>query len=95
MQKGKVYAKGDRWYLRYQEPAIVDGRKAWRDRYINLGPRERFSSASAAEKECRQTINDALCKAAAMTADTMQPVNDFITNVYFPGRAPTYAPSNS
>jgi integrase len=58
----------------------------WRDRYINLAPRDRFSSAAAVEKECRQTINDALGKADAMTADTMQPVNDFITNVYFPNR---------
>jgi integrase len=86
MQTGKVYIKGDRWYFRYQEPVIEGGQKKWRDRYINLAPRERFSSATAAEKECRQVINEALGKAEAMTADTMTPVNDFIANVYFAGR---------
>jgi hypothetical protein len=35
---------------RYQEPVNVDGRKAWRDKYINLAPPDRFSSASAAER---------------------------------------------
>jgi integrase len=86
MQRGKIYIKGDRWYFRYQEPIIVAGEKRWRDKYINLAPRERFSSAAAVEKECRQVIHDALGKADTMTADTMQPVNDFIKNVYFPGR---------
>jgi hypothetical protein len=73
MQRGKIYVKGNCWYFRYQEPVNVDGRKAWRDKYINLAPRDRFSSASAAEKECRQKINEALGKADAMTADTMTP----------------------
>jgi integrase len=86
MQTGKVYVKGNRWYFRYQEPFIANGQKVWRDRYINLAPRERFSSAAAAEKECRQVINDALGKADTMTTDTMQPVNDFIEHFYFPGR---------
>ena len=86
MQTGKIYVKGNRWYFRYQEPFIAGGQKIWRDKYINLAPRERFPSAAAAEKECRQVINDALGKADMMTADTMQPVNDFIENFYFPGR---------
>jgi integrase len=86
MQSGKIYVKANRWYFRSQEPVIVDGRKVWRDKYINLAPRKRFPSAAAAEKECRQIISDALGKAEAMTADTMQTVNDFITNFYFPGR---------
>jgi integrase len=86
MQKGKIYAKGNRWYFRYQEPFLAAGQRVWRDKYINLAPRERFSSAAAVEKECRQVINDALNKADAMTADTMQPVNDFIEKVYFPSR---------
>jgi integrase len=86
MQSGKVYVKGNRWYFRYQEPAILGGQKVWRDKYINLAPRARFTSAAAAEKECRQVINDALGKADAMTADTMEPVNDFIEKVYFPGK---------
>jgi integrase len=86
MQNGKIYVKGNRWYFRYQEPAIADGQRLWRDKYINLAPRERFSSAAAVEKEYRQVITDALGKADTMTADTMQPVNAFITKVYFPGR---------
>jgi len=86
MQTGKVYVKGNRWYFRYQEPFIADGQKVWRDKYLNLAPRERFSSAAAVEKECRQVISSALGKADTMTADTMQPVNDFIENVYFSGR---------
>ena len=86
MQTGKIYVKGNRWYFRYQEP-VVDGQgKRWRDRYINLAPRERFPSAAAVEKECRQVISDALGKADIMTADTMQLVNDFVQKVYFPGR---------
>ena len=86
MQSGKTYVKGNRWYFRYQEPFITNGQKVWRDKYINLAPRERFSSSAAAEKECRQIINDALGKADTMTADTMQPVNDFIEHFYFPSR---------
>jgi integrase len=84
VQKGKIYVKGNRWYFRYQEPFTTNGQKGWRDRYINLAPREQFSSASAVEKECRQTINEALGKADAMTADSMTPINDFIEHVYFP-----------
>ena len=86
MQKGKIYIKGNRWYFRYQEPFIADGQKVWRDKYLNLAPRERFSSAAAVEKECRQIISDTLGKADSMTGDSMQPVNDFIKNFYFPGR---------
>jgi integrase len=86
MQRGKIYVKGKRWYFRYSEPALVNGRKVWRDRYINLAPRDRFTSASAAEKECRQTIADALGKADVMTADSMAPINQFIESVYFPSR---------
>jgi integrase len=86
VQTGKIYIKGKRWYFRYQEPVVVDGQKVWRDRYLNLAPRDRFPSAAAVEKECRQMITDALGQAATMTADSMQPVNDFIANVYFKGR---------
>ena len=86
MQSGKIYVKGNRWYFRYQEPVVVDGQKVWRDRYLNLASRDRFPSASAVEKECLQVITDALGQAATMTADSMQPVNDFISNVYFKGR---------
>jgi integrase len=86
MQNGKIYVKGNRWYFRYQEPVIADGQKVWRDKYINLGPRKRFSSRTAAEKECRQVINDVLGKADTMTADNMQPVNHFIEKIYFPSR---------
>ena len=39
MQSGKVYLKGGRWYFRYQAPVVHDGKKVWRDKYINLGPR--------------------------------------------------------
>lgn len=85
-QQGKIYVKGNRWYFRYQEPVVANGQRSWRDRYLNLAPREAFSSAAAVEKDCRQIINDALNKAATMTADTMQPVNDFIEHIYFPGR---------
>ncbi len=86
MQNGKIYVKGNRWYFRYQEPFIASGRKAWRDKYINLGPRNRFASPTAAEKECRQVINDALGKADLMTASSMQPANEFIEKIYFPSR---------
>jgi len=89
LQSGKIYVKGNRWYFRYQEPFIANGQKVWRDKYINLAPRAQFSSETAVEKEFRQTINDALGNADAMTADTMQPVNDFIENFYFPGRKDT------
>jgi integrase len=93
MQTGKTYIKGNRWYFRYQEP-IVDGQgKSWRDRYINLAPREQFASASAVEKEFRQTINDALGKADAMTANTMQPVNSFIEHVFFTKKEGILRPS--
>jgi hypothetical protein len=92
MQNGKIYVKGNRWYFRYQEPVLIAGQKKWRDKYINLAPRKRFSSATAAEKEYRQVINDALGKADTMTADTMQLVNDFIKRVYFPGRKDDLAP---
>jgi integrase len=86
MQSGKVYVKGNRWYFRFQEPFIADGQKVWRDKYLNLAPRSQFSSAAAVKKECRQIISDPLGRADTMTADTMQPVNDFIENFYFPSR---------
>lgn len=93
MQNGKIYTKGNRWYFRYQEP-IVDGQgKSWRDKYVNLAPRAQFSSASAVEKQFRQTINDALGKADAMTANTMQPVNNFIDHVFFTRREGILRPS--
>jgi integrase len=93
MQSGKVYVKGNRWYFRYQEPVVGGQGKNWRDRYINLAPRAQFSSASAVEKEFRQTINDALGKADAMTANTMQPVNSFIEHVFFTKREGVLRPS--
>jgi integrase len=94
MQNGKVYVKGDRWYFRYQEPAADgQGKRRWKDRYINLAPRAQFSSASAVEKECRQRINDALGKADAMTPNTMQPVNSFIENVFFTKKEGLLRPS--
>ena len=62
-------------------------KKEWRDRYINLALRERFSSAAAVEKECRQIINDALSKAdAADRRHNLQPVNDFVEKFYFSNR---------
>ncbi len=93
MQAGKIYVKGNRWYFRYQEP-VVDGQgKSWRDKYINLAPRAQFSSASAVEKEFRQTINDALGKVDAMTANTMQPVNSFIEHVFLKKKEGILRPS--
>jgi integrase len=93
MQTGKIYVKGSRWYFRFQEPFVHGQRKAWRDRYINLAPREQFASASAVEKEFRQTINEALGKVDAMTASTMQPVNSFIEHVFFTKRKGILRPS--
>lgn len=93
MQRGKIYIKGNRWYFRYQEPAIADGQRVWRDKYINLAPAERFESAKQVEKEYRQIIAEALGKADTMTADTMSPVNHFIEHVYFPCRKDDIAAS--
>jgi len=93
MQSGKIYVKGNRWYFRFQEP-VVDGQgKSWRDRYINLAPRAQFSSASAVKKQFRQTINNALGKADAMTANTMQPLNSFIEHVFFTRKEGILRPS--
>src|ERR1700733_11867973 len=93
MQTGQIYEKGNRWYFRYQEPFVGGEKKAWRDRYINLAPREQFASASAVKKEFLQTINEALGKADAMTASTMQPVNSFIEHVFFTKRKGILRPS--
>lgn len=84
MQTGTVYIKGNRWYFRFQEPAATPGgQKTWRDRYINLAPRDQYTSARAVEKEFHQTISKALGKADAMTPDTMQLVTDFIEHSFF------------
>jgi len=93
MQSGKIYVKGNRWYFRYQEPFIAGGQRVWRDKYINLAPRAQFPSASAVEKQFRQTINDALGKADAMTANTMQPVTSFIEHIFFTKKEGILRPS--
>lgn len=93
MQKGKIYIKDNSWWFRYRTPVMVNGRKIWKDGYKKLCPAEQFSSAAQVQKEYGQTVRDLLGEAESITTGTMQPVNDFIENVYFPGKEGRLRPS--
>jgi hypothetical protein len=93
MQKGKVYPKGASWWFRYRTPVVVDGQKKWTDAYEKLCPVEQFASVKAVQAEFGGRIRELLGGAASLTTGTMQPVNDFVEKVYFPGKEGVLRPS--
>ncbi len=93
MQKGKIYKKNNSWWFRCMTPIVVGGRKQWKDRYEKLAPANQFASAKQIQKEFGSRIRELLGETASITTDTMQPINNFIENVYFPGKASVLRPS--
>jgi len=93
MQKGKIYIKDNSWWFRYRTPAMVNGRKTWKDGYRKLCPAEQFSSVAQVQKEYAQTVRDLLGVADAVTTGTMQTVANFVEKTYFPGKKGTLRPS--
>jgi integrase len=86
MQNGKIYIKNNSWWFRFMSPVIIGGKKKWKDRYEKLAPVEQFASAKQVEKEFGNRIRELLGETASVTTGTMQPVNDFIEKIYFPGK---------
>ena len=93
MQRGKIYIKSNSWWFRFMTPVVVGGQKYWRDKYEKLAPAEQFASAKQVEKEFGSRIRELLGETASITTGTMQPVNDFIEKVYFPGKQGVLRPS--
>ena len=93
MQKGKLYIKNNSWWFRFMTPIVVGSQKRWKDKYEKLAPAEQFASAKQVEKEFGSRIRELLGETASITTGTMQPVNDFITKVYFPGKLGVLRPS--
>jgi integrase len=84
MQKGRIYKRGGWWMFRFKVPEMDGGRKVWRDRYEKLAPAEQYASAVAVEKDGLVTKYRDNLDAPNMTANTMQPVVDFVDKIYFP-----------
>jgi integrase len=93
MQKGKLYIKNNSWWFRFMTPVVVGGQKHWKDKYEKLAPADQFASAKQVEKEFGSRIRELLEETASITTGTMQPVNDFIAKVYFPGKLGVLRPS--
>src|SRR5579872_1564519 len=93
MQKGKLYIKNNSWWFRFMTPIVVGGQKRWKDKYEKLAPAEQFATAKQVEKEFGEQIRKLLGETASITTGTMQPVNDFIEKVYFPGKQGVLRPS--
>ncbi len=93
MQKGKLYVKDSSWWFRFRTPVMVGGRKAWKDGYKKLCPAAQFSSASQVQKEFGSQIRELLGEAESVTTGSMQPVNDFVESIYFPGKEQALRPS--
>ncbi len=93
MQKGKLYIKNNSWWFRFMTPVVVGGQKRWKDKYEKLAPAKQFASAKQVEKEFGSRIRELLGETASITTGTMQPVNDFIAKVYFPGKLGVLRPS--
>jgi integrase len=93
VQKGKLYIKNNSWWFRFMTPVVVGGQKRWKDKYEKLAPAKQFASAKQVEKEFGSRIRELLGETASITTGTMQPVNDFIAKVYFPGKLGVLRPS--
>ena len=84
VQKGRIYKQGASWWFRWKTPALVNGRKTWRDQYVRLAPAEQFTSATAVEKAGLIAQYRTQLDTAKKTPSTLQLVNDFVEHVYFP-----------
>lgn len=93
MQRGRIYKKGPRWWFRYKAPSIEDGRKVWRDRYINLAGVEDFNSAAAVEKAGLVSRYRTDLDPSRLTPSSTQLVTDFVEKVYLPYVEQTLRPS--
>jgi integrase len=93
MQSGKIYIKNNSWWFRFMTPIVVGGQKRWKDKYEKLAPSAQFASAKQVEKEFGSRIRELLGETASITTGTMQPINDFIEKVYFPGKHGVLRPS--
>lgn len=84
MQAGRIFEKGPSWFLRYREPIIKDGKKAWHDVVVCLAPRDaRFKTKRSVEHLAEPYLKK-VNAAGSVRASTTQTVNDFIEHVYFP-----------
>ena len=86
MQKGRLYVKNNSWWFRFMTPVVVGGQRKWKDKYEKPAPAEQFASAKQVEKEFANRIRELLGETESITAGTMQPVNDFVEQIYFPGK---------
>jgi len=93
VQKGKLYVKNNSWWFRFMTPVVVGGQRKWKDKYEKLAPAEQFASPKQVEKEFGNRIRELLGETESITAGTMQPVNDFIEQIYFPGKQNILRPS--
>jgi hypothetical protein len=85
-QKGRIYVKDASWYFRYKVPALLNGKKVWRDRYVKLAPASQFASALQVEKAGLVEAYKTDLDSSQMTPSSVQLLNDFIEHVYFPKR---------
>jgi integrase len=92
-QKGRIYKKDSSWWFRYKSPVIVDGQKVWKDRYLKFAPADQYASALAVEKAGLIDQHKADLDTSKKTASTMQAVNDFVDNIYFPQKEYVLRPS--
>jgi len=57
MQTGRIYQKGPSWFLRYREPVLKNGKKAWKDVVVRLVPRDNhFKNERAVEYLANPTM---------------------------------------
>lgn len=93
MQKGKIYLKDSSWWFRYKAPVILNGQKVWKDKYVRLAKADEFDSAAKVRKSGLVNQYRTDLDTSQMTPSAMQFVNDFVEQIYFPGKKETLKPS--
>ena len=84
MQTGRIYPKGPSWFLRYREPILQDGKRAWRDVVVRLAPRGNHFKNVRSVEHLAQPYLEKVNAASTAKLDTTQLVKDFVEFIYFP-----------
>lgn len=81
MQGGHIIKRGPSWFLKYREPVIEDGQRAWRHRCVRLAPIDRkYRTAKSVELLARQHLD----RVNSSRPEASQRVSDYIEKVYLP-----------
>jgi integrase len=82
MQKGRIFKKGNSWFLHFREPIIKDGEKKWRQVIKKLAPADKqYKSERSVEPLAQEYLVPV--NSATLRPESTQSLMEFIEKVYF------------